>query len=87
LEGRGRQIYEFEASLVYRVSSRTAKTTEKTCLEKTKAKQRVKKILYEEYVTGLQAVIAYGCLLYELYYFSLYLFMSRDLKKYPTTLA
>jgi hypothetical protein len=29
LEGRGRQISEFEASLVYRVRSRTAKTTQR----------------------------------------------------------
>jgi hypothetical protein len=36
LGGRGRQISEFKASLVYRVSSRTARTTEKPCLEKTK---------------------------------------------------
>jgi hypothetical protein len=33
--GRGRQISEFEASLVYRVSSRTARGyTKKPCLEK-----------------------------------------------------
>ena len=30
LRGRGRWISEFEASLVYRVSSRTAKTTQKS---------------------------------------------------------
>jgi hypothetical protein len=29
LGGRGRQISEFEASLVYRVSSRTARTTQR----------------------------------------------------------
>jgi hypothetical protein len=35
LGGRGRRISEFEASLVYRVSSRTARGyTEKPCLEK-----------------------------------------------------
>jgi hypothetical protein len=39
LGGRGRQISEFEASLVYRVSSRT----EKLCLEKKKKKKRKKK--------------------------------------------
>jgi hypothetical protein len=27
--GRGRRIYEFEASLVYRVSSRTARATQR----------------------------------------------------------
>jgi hypothetical protein len=36
LGGRGRRISEFEASLVYRVSSRTARATEKLCLEKPK---------------------------------------------------
>jgi hypothetical protein len=39
LGGRDRQISEFESSLVYRVSSRTAKTTEKPCLEKPKRKE------------------------------------------------
>jgi hypothetical protein len=29
--GRGRQISKFKASLVYRVSSRTARATEKSC--------------------------------------------------------
>ena len=32
--GRGRWISEFEASLVYKVSSRTPRATEKPCLEK-----------------------------------------------------
>jgi hypothetical protein len=34
LGGRGRRISEFEASLIYRVSSRIARATEKPCLEK-----------------------------------------------------
>jgi hypothetical protein len=33
----------FEASLVYRVSSRTAKTTEKPCLENKQTKKKPKK--------------------------------------------
>jgi hypothetical protein len=33
LGGRGRQISEFEASLVYKVSSRTVRATQKPCLE------------------------------------------------------
>jgi hypothetical protein len=40
LGGRGRRISEFEASLVYRVSSRTARATQKPCLEKERNKQR-----------------------------------------------
>jgi hypothetical protein len=46
LGGRGRRISEFEASLVYRVSSRTAKATEKPCLEKQNKKQTNKKKTY-----------------------------------------
>jgi hypothetical protein len=34
LEGRGTWISEFVTSLVYKVSSRTARATEKPCLEK-----------------------------------------------------
>jgi hypothetical protein len=43
LGGRGRQISEFEASLVYKVSSRTGRATEKPCLEKQTNKQKKKK--------------------------------------------
>jgi hypothetical protein len=45
LGGRGRQISKFKASLVYKVSSRTARATEKPSLEKpnqTKPKQNKK---------------------------------------------
>jgi hypothetical protein len=35
--GRGRLISEFEASLVYKVSSRIARAIEKPCLKKTTA--------------------------------------------------
>jgi hypothetical protein len=34
LEGRGRRISEFEASLVYRVSSKTARATQKNPVSK-----------------------------------------------------
>ena len=37
--GRGRQISEFEASLVYKVSSRTARA-EKPCIERKKPKTK-----------------------------------------------
>jgi hypothetical protein len=36
LGGRGRQISEFEASLVYRVSSRPARATQRNPVSKTK---------------------------------------------------
>jgi hypothetical protein len=39
--GRGRQISEFEASLVYRVSSRTARATQRNPVSK-KPKQKTK---------------------------------------------
>jgi hypothetical protein len=50
LGGRGRQISEFEASLVYKVSSRTARATQrnpvlkkqKTKKQKTKTKKKRK---------------------------------------------
>jgi hypothetical protein len=42
--GRGRRISEFEASLVYRVSSRTARATQRNpVLKKTKKKKGKKK--------------------------------------------
>ena len=38
--GRGRQISEFEASLVYRVSSRTARATQRNPVSKEKEKEK-----------------------------------------------
>jgi hypothetical protein len=43
LGGRGRWISEFEASLVYRVSSDTARATEKPRLKKQTKKEKEKK--------------------------------------------
>ena len=42
LGGRGRWISEFEASLVYRVSSRTARTTQRNPVSKNQKKERKK---------------------------------------------
>jgi hypothetical protein len=42
LGGRGRQISEFEASLVYRVSSRTARATQRNPVLKTQKKKKKK---------------------------------------------
>jgi hypothetical protein len=42
LGGRGRWISEFEASLVYRVSSRTARATQRNPVSKKKKKQKQK---------------------------------------------
>jgi hypothetical protein len=40
LGGRGRQISEFKASLVYRVSSRTARATQRNPVSKKKQQQQ-----------------------------------------------
>jgi hypothetical protein len=46
--GRGRQISEFEASLVYRVSSRTARATQRNPVSKNqKPKNKTKKYVLE----------------------------------------
>jgi hypothetical protein len=43
LEGRSRQISEFEAILVYRVSPRTARATQRNPVSKRKKKKEKKK--------------------------------------------
>jgi hypothetical protein len=42
LGGRGRRISEFEASLVYKVSSRTARAIQRNPVSKNKTKQNKK---------------------------------------------
>jgi hypothetical protein len=51
LGGRGRRISEFEASLVYRVSSRTAMATQRNPVSKKKTKKRKKKKKSSELLT------------------------------------
>jgi hypothetical protein len=43
LGGRGRRIFEYQASLVYRVSFRTAMTTQRNPVSKTYIKKRKNK--------------------------------------------
>jgi hypothetical protein len=43
LGGKGRQISDFKASLVYRVSSRTARATQRNPVSKTKQTNKNKK--------------------------------------------
>jgi hypothetical protein len=43
LGGRGRQISEFEASLVYKVSSRTARATQRNLVSKKPKKKKKRK--------------------------------------------
>jgi hypothetical protein len=51
LGGRDRQISEFKASLVYRVSSRTARTTQRNPVSKKRNKQKQQaKALKTEFV-------------------------------------
>jgi hypothetical protein len=55
LGGRGRQISEFEASLVYRVSFQDSQGyTEKPCLEKTKQSKTKKNLNTEAGETAQQ---------------------------------
>jgi hypothetical protein len=49
LGGRGRQISEFEVSLVYRVSSRTARATQKNLVSKKKKKTHKKTKTKKQY--------------------------------------
>jgi hypothetical protein len=48
LGGRSRQISEFEASLVYKVSSRTARATQRNPVSKTKTKNKKTKAKIEK---------------------------------------
>jgi hypothetical protein len=45
LGGRGRQIFVFEASLVYKVSSRTANATQKNPVSEKKKERKERKII------------------------------------------
>jgi hypothetical protein len=46
LGGRGKQISEFEASLVYKVSSRTARVTQRNPVSKKPKKKKKKKRVF-----------------------------------------
>jgi hypothetical protein len=43
---KGRQISEFEGSLVYRVSSRTARATQRNLVSKNNKQNKTKELLY-----------------------------------------
>jgi hypothetical protein len=53
LGGRGRWISEFEASLVYKVSSRTARAIQRNPVSKNKNKQTNKKKCREVSMAGM----------------------------------
>jgi hypothetical protein len=51
--GRGRRISEFEASLVYRVSSRTARATQRNPVSKSQKKKKKKTNLQKLEITQM----------------------------------
>jgi hypothetical protein len=71
LGGRDRWISEFKASLVYKVSSRTARAIQRNPVSKNKTKQnkhtkRKRKTLYPSQLAELLAVLNSSLLLYAL---------------------
>jgi hypothetical protein len=52
LGGRGRWISEFQDSLVYKVSSRTARATQRNPVSKNQKKKKKKKKKEKEYITS-----------------------------------
>jgi hypothetical protein len=54
LGGRGRRISEFKASLVYRISSRTARATQRNPVSKNQKKKKKKKFHRERALTNSQ---------------------------------
>jgi hypothetical protein len=71
LGGRGRQISEFKASLVYRVSSRTARATQRNPVSKkqkqnkTKKKTNKKKNLKNNYIRFIHSGNWYKNILFQ----------------------
>jgi hypothetical protein len=57
LGGRGRKISEFKASLLYKVSSRTARATEKLCLKKTKTNKQKKSLMITTKIKGVELLL------------------------------
>jgi hypothetical protein len=53
LRGRGRQISEFKVSLVYKVSSRTARATQRNPVLKNKKKTKQKLAFFEGHILTL----------------------------------
>jgi hypothetical protein len=60
LGGRGRQISEFEASLVYRASSRTARAIQRNPVLKNKKQTNKKKWYYGGWRNGFE-IKSIGC--------------------------
>jgi hypothetical protein len=60
LGGRGRWISEFEARLIYRVSSRTARAIQRNPVLEKKKKTQLKRILEREDVRERDASLIFG---------------------------
>jgi hypothetical protein len=58
LGGRGRQISEFEASLVYKVSSRTARAIQRNPVLEKKNAIEICKMNYSKYVTSMKQEVS-----------------------------
>jgi hypothetical protein len=56
LGGRGRWISEFEASLIYKVSSRTARATQRNPVSKNQKKKKKKKVLDPVFTFNLRQI-------------------------------
>jgi hypothetical protein len=61
LGGRGRQISEFEASLVYKVSSRTARAIQRNPVSKTNKQTNKKYIKENKRVPMTIVLVAFCC--------------------------
>jgi hypothetical protein len=59
LGGRGRQISEFKASLIYRLSSRTDRATQRNPVSKNKKQNKTKKCTFI-FVSSHQSVVFYN---------------------------
>jgi hypothetical protein len=66
LGSRGRQISEFEVSLVYRVSSRTARATQRNPVSKNKTKQNKTKQNKQNKTKQNKTTQRSKCLIFEL---------------------
>jgi hypothetical protein len=66
LGGRGRQISEFEASLVYRVSSRTARAIQRNPVSREREKEREREREREKknYLNNICALYTELCVFY-----------------------
>jgi hypothetical protein len=83
LGGRGRRISEFEASLVYKVISRTIRATQRNPVSKNKTKQQQQRLLASSTVQLFEKfiqIIGYGLNLLISRQIFFVLYVTRELK-------